>query len=111
MTMRGIRVGAMDRRITLQTATETQDGYGEPVPTWSTLATVWASVRPERASEQFEGDQEHATRQTIFRIRYRSDVNEKTRISYGSQVYDITGIIEIGRREALDLTATVRALP
>ena len=106
-----VSIGRMDRRITLQTATETQNTSGEPVPTWSDLATVWARVTPQSTAESFQDDQEHATRQTVFRIRYRSDVNEKTRISYDSQTYDITGIVEIGRREALDISAVVRALP
>lgn len=105
-----VNIGRLDRRVVIEQAAETQNSSGEAVPTWSELATVWASVRPARTVESVQGDQEHAVRETVFRVRHRTDVTEKMRVSYGGKVYDIAGIVEIGRREALDLTGVVRAL-
>jgi len=105
-----VNIGRLDRRIVIQQATETQNSSGEVISTWSDLATVWASVRPARTVESVQGDQEHAVRETVFRVRRRADITEKMRVSYDGKLYDIAGIVEIGRREALDLTGVVRAL-
>lgn len=37
-------VGKLDRRITIEQATQGVGPYGEPVETWSELATVWANA-------------------------------------------------------------------
>lgn len=108
-----VQIGRLDRRITIQTPTETQDSYGEPVITWSDLTTVWASVTPSssQTGEQFEADQVHAQRASVFRIRFNRNVTEKHRIVYDSDNYDILQIVEGGRREWQDITAVVRELP
>ena len=111
MTLLGMRIGRLDRRITVQVNTTTQDSSGEDIASWATLVIVWAQVSPKAAAESLQGDQVHATAVTEFRIRYRSDVTVATRISYNDQTYDITGVMELGRREGLLITATVRSLP
>jgi len=111
MTLQGMRVGRMDRRITLQTNMPAQDAYGEPIEAWSDIATVWASVAPKSATERFESDQEHAQAQTEFRVRWRAGIDAADRITYNGQVYDITGVIELGRREGLLITGVVKELP
>lgn len=93
----------MDRRIALQSNTHTQNTFGEPVETWSTLATVWCEVVPMRVSEMYLASEERVLKSTIFRIRYRGDVNEKMRILYEGQAYRITGINEVGRNMGLEI--------
>ena len=44
----------------------------------------------------------------IFTIRYRSEVSTKHRISYDGDIYQITGITEIGRKEGQRITAVAR---
>ena len=39
------RAGTLDRRITIQRAVTTQDGYGQPIETWETFAERWAASR------------------------------------------------------------------
>ncbi len=109
MTMRGMRFDRMDRRIRLESYTETQSATGAVTKTWATLATVWASVRRTDASESTAGDQWLGTKNTEFRIRHRTDVSDKVRIVYESNNYDITSVIELGRREGLLISAVLRA--
>ena len=111
MTLRGMVIGRMDRRIIVQVNTPVKDDSGEPIESWAALVTLWAAVTPQSADESLEGDQIHGTAETEFRIRYRSDVDVANRISYNSQFYDITGVVELGRREGLLITAIVRSLP
>jgi SPP1 family predicted phage head-tail adaptor len=97
----------MDRRIVIETPTETQDSTGAAVATWTTLATVWAEVRPMTGKETFTADQVLGDATSIFIIRYRSDITDKMRISYGGNYYDIRYAREIGRREGLEITAQI----
>lgn len=105
--------GNLDRRITIQRATYTQNALGEQIiATWNTLATVWAEVMPVSDGERIRALEVSAEITTRFRIRYSStvaSVNPKDRISYDGRVYDISGVKEIGRREGLEITAAARA--
>ena len=98
-------IGNLDRQITIQTPTLTQDEYGEAVTTWSTLATTWAWVRYKSGGEAIFASKDTATADCIFTIRYRSGITEKLRIVYESVNYDILHIAEVGRRKYMELTA------
>ncbi len=102
-----MRAGDLDRKITIQSATEAQDGYGEAVPTWGTFATVWAKFTPNRGGERFAANQIVAQADGVFRIRWQPGITEKMRVSYDGDIYDIQYIAEIGRHEALDLYARI----
>jgi SPP1 family predicted phage head-tail adaptor len=99
--------GTLDRRIVIQQRTDTRDAGGEPVPTWSTLATVWARVTHLRGTEPFQGQQFNAQRFTVFNIRYRDDVDETMQIVHDGETYDIQGVSEVGRRVGLEITTKV----
>lgn len=102
-----MRAGDMDRQIVIESATETQNGIGEPVATWSTFATVWAQVMPLRGSEYVAAQAINTEIDTIFRVRWLAGVTTKMRVSYGAQYYDIQYLAEIGRRVGLDLLARI----
>ena len=101
-----MRAGPLDRRVTIEAPTPTQNSFGEPVEAWSELATVWARKRDVRASERFTAQQRLAQETAVFEIRFRSDVTPKMRLVEGGKVYTIDGIAEIRRREGLEIAAT-----
>jgi SPP1 family predicted phage head-tail adaptor len=101
-------IGNLDRRIVIQTSTVSRDAYGEAIPTWSTLRTVWAWIRPVAVSEGEKSNKITASDTVRFVVRYRSDYTEKMRIVYNSNTYEIKGIQEVGRREYQELTAERR---
>ncbi len=98
--------GRLDRKITIQELTTTNDEYGEPVESWSDLATVWAEVKQQSAREMWESGKVSEV-EMMFRIRYRSGIDTTNRISYDGDTYDITGVREIGRRDGLEITGRV----
>ena len=104
-----IRAGQLDRRITLQHETESQDATGEPIKTWAAVDTVWAQYVPLRGAELFGAKQLRAEADSKFRIRYRSDVTPENRIVWGGRNWDIVSVSEIGRQEGLDIVAFARA--
>jgi len=102
-----LNAGTLDKRITIQQVQQSQDGTGQPIETWSTLATVWAGIIDSRGDERFRAGQEGANVTRIFRVRYRSDLDEQMRILYDGRYYDIKSIISSGLRglEYIDITA------
>ncbi len=103
----------MDRRIRLDQAQEVRSESGEKVRTWLPLLTTWAERKPLEGSEQFQGKQLAAKVDTRFRIRYRTGVTPGADLQLADlsdgRIYDITSILEIGRREGLELLAFARA--
>lgn len=101
---------SLDRRITIQRAVTTANEYNEEIITWTAIATVWAGLEWSQAhsGEQFEGDQQVVTTRLVFTIRYRTGFDEKCRILYDNEAYDILNIAEIQRRKFERITAEKR---
>ncbi len=103
--------GRLDRRITIQQNTPTQDGAGQPIDSWADLATVWSEVIPVGGSEIFAARQTGAETVKKFRIRWRGDVLRAMRVVYDSDNYDIADVAEdrrFERRQYEIITATAR---
>jgi SPP1 family predicted phage head-tail adaptor len=97
--------GKLDRRIVIKTPTVTQDSHGGKVTTWTTLATVYASVTHLKGREHLVGGQFTPEAEVKFRLRYRSDFDESAQITHDGVAYDILHIAEIGRRRGLEVLA------
>ena len=98
----------LDRLVTIQQLSTTEDAFGDDVQTWVDVAEVFTRVMPRSAQEQFRNDANItvASTTTVFRIRYRDDLDEAMRVVYDGHNWDIEGIIEVGRRDKLDVIAT-----
>lgn len=101
--------GRMDRRVTLQARTVTQDAYGEEIPTWVDIATVWAHRVELRGDERWQALQSVAKTDIKYNIRYMDGLNPMDRLIEGGRVFDIKAVLEIGRREGLEIHAEARA--
>lgn len=104
-----MRSGRLDRRLTLQRRTLTENDYGEPVETWTTLATVWAEKIPVRGAERYASMQTVAEVEERFKIRYRKGLTPLDRVVCDGITYDVLGVLEIGRREGWEILAKGRA--
>lgn len=102
-----MRAGDLDRKIVIQTVTESRSGSGAVTDSWSAFATVWAKVRPLSGREYLAAAQINAEVDTEFTIRWLSGVTPKMRISYDGNIYDIEHIAEIGRREGLKILTRI----
>jgi len=106
-----MRAGPLDRLITIERFTETRDEFNAQVKNWGTLATVWASKSDVSDAERIAAQEAGSTITTRFQIRWSgdvSDVNARDRIAFDGKIYDVSGVKEIGRREGLELTTTLR---
>lgn len=86
--------GAMREQITFQQRSVTRDAYGAEVESLTTLATVWANVRVQRAATALERMDQTTGRETV-RAQYivttwwRSDVFETNVIAWSGKTLDI----------------------
>lgn len=90
------RAGLMRSRITVQTATYSTNAFGEREATWSSSAvgTLWAQVETAQGTERFSSGAERTQLPTLFRVRYRADIDTDNRIQWPStsDVYDIESV-------------------
>lgn len=103
-----MRAGRLDRLITIEQPTTTEDAHGQPIPSWSTYTTAWSDKKEKPGAEYFAAGQEISEQVVVFTIRYYSGITTKMRISYNSKYYDIVGFRELGRAEGLELVAVVQ---
>ena len=92
------RTGVLNKRLTIQQATEVIDTFGEPDQTWSTLAVVWGKVKPISAAETYSAQQVGMTVNHEVWIRHRSGVIPKMRILFGTRTLEIDGVVNLDER-------------
>lgn len=86
------------RKLTLQTRTSAVDGMGSVSETWADLATVWAERKNLRGKDREQAAQIHADAETLFCIRYSTDVSgvsPRHRVSQGGEYFDILEAVEV----------------
>lgn len=109
--MSGLAAGRLDRSLILRKRTVANNALGEPVETFTDLATAKASKTDITDAERVRAQQVGAEVTTRFRIRWSvnwSDLSAKDRCSYDGREYEIVAVKEIGRRNGLEITACAR---
>jgi SPP1 family predicted phage head-tail adaptor len=89
-----IRAGKLRHSITIEQQSGSQDEYGAPGVTWSTFATVRASVEPLQGREFFASQQMQAEVTTRFRIRHLAGVTPTMRVLFSGRSFDISAVID-----------------
>ena len=98
-----LNIGMMNRRITIERATETRKPSGDTLKAWTPVATVRAELIQQSANEFLTGYGEAETGTVIFRVRYRPGITTADRVTFDGTAYGIKEIKTIGRRHALEL--------
>jgi SPP1 family predicted phage head-tail adaptor len=102
-----MRIGKLDRKITIQFRSFSQNDFGESVAAYSSSASVWAMIETQpRGKEKVSNGIETSQQKVNFLIRFSTDVDDVTngdRVLYNSQFYDIESVQEIGRNLSLRL--------
>lgn len=102
-----LNAGELDQRITVQArANDTPDGHGQATAAWvNVLTDIAAKVDTRPGQDLVAAAQEQATLPVTFRIRYRTTINDRMRVLWRGQVYELLGqpINVRGANVALDL--------
>ena len=105
-----MQAGRLNRRCTLQSPSQSVDELGQPIPGWTDVATVWASIRHLSGVEAIKADAVTSTVRASIRIRYRAGVNAGMRVVHNLTAYNITAVMpDVGGREFVDLVCEVVA--
>lgn len=100
-----MRVGQLKHRVTVKYLNSGQDDIGQPVQTWSDLASIWADIRHLNGSESLRADADSSIVKASIRIRRRTDVTPAMRVYHGSTIYEIKAVLpDEQNRERLDLS-------
>ena len=105
-----LSIGELDRRIIIQSPTQTKDAYGDSISTWATAYTVWAKIEWKKSDRDEESQELVNTTDVIFYIRNLGVTIKSTyRIEWEDAIYQINGIKQIdGRVRFLELETKVK---
>lgn len=93
-----IRVGELRERITIKRRTETANDSGTLVAVESTVARLWAHVRPRSGSEQERAGRLEPRAQYMVVIRRRTGISEDDWIEWQGYRMNIRAILDPGPR-------------
>lgn len=98
MTSLSIR---LNKRITIQQQSATQDDAGQPINTWVDVATLWAEIRDVSGREFIAADGQQKQVQTKILIRHREGIESQMRVLHGSNTYNIEAVLGQDNRTLL----------
>ena len=108
-----IAAGALDRRIRIETADLVDDGHQKRAGAWAEVASVAAQFIPARGREARGAAGREELRSASFRVRWSPTIaalGTDCRVIFpaqpGGAAWDVQSIIEIGRREGLEIVCT-----
>lgn len=115
-----MRIGPLDRVISIERRTDTRDEVGQPIPTWERIGTTrWAMKRPVGGTERFSADQFIAREQVEFTVRWAEDLASLSpldRIVYpavseptNAQIFELMAVHDLGRKEGLRIMTARRS--
>lgn len=91
-------VSRLNRKITIQTTTQSLNSYGDTTDAWATYHVAMASVKAYSGREYWNGGQNKTEESWSFRVPYcklAAAVTTKMRISYNGDAYDIQSVINM----------------
>jgi SPP1 family predicted phage head-tail adaptor len=102
-----MRIGDMRKRVVIQRATVAADDFGQDIPTWSNLATVWAQVRPLSGRELVNARQVKDTVSHKITTRQSVTITPADRLVLGTRVFNIESVIKTDElNQWLEILAT-----
>ena len=87
----------LNKRVTIQQQSTAVDEIGQPVVSWSDVATVWADVKDVSGREYIASGAEQSAVLTKITIRKRSGIVSAMRVLHGSGTYGIDAVLESDR--------------
>ncbi|HEY4113828.1 MAG TPA: phage head closure protein [Rhizomicrobium sp.] len=86
----------LNQRVALQSLALTPDGGGGYSATWTTFATVWASIEPLSGNDVFGPDADESRTRYRITIKRRTDVVAGQRITASGRSFAIRAALDDG---------------
>lgn len=100
-----LAAGTLDRRVTISQIVKTQSESGQVNTTWSALLSdIPARIVPTSGGQNFEADQRVSANVYTFQVRYMGVlISAGMRLTYNNEVYNISYVSEIGRKDGFEI--------
>lgn len=85
--------------VSIQRLTQSSDGEGGFTSIWTTVGTMWASVNPIRAIQQYQFKSINVDATHHITTRGYTDINEKDRILFKGRFLEVMTIENIQERD------------
>ncbi len=99
----------MDRWVVFLRKEKAQDAYGAESDDWKPLLACWGAKIPVSGREGFASLQRFAEVTERFRVDFDEQVTPVLRLTCEGRAYDILEVLEVGRREGMEVLAKARA--
>lgn len=86
-------IGQLNSRVVIEQRSTSTDALGQPVETWTTFATLWASIKHASGLETIKAGADASIVKASIRIRYRTDVTAAMRVKHHGTVYEINAVL------------------
>lgn len=87
----GLNAGSLNRRISIQSQSTSQDSFGGPLTTWTTILKTWASIRAATSKEVYaaSGFTSQVTHSITLRYHPELTIRSAYRIDYAGRIFQI----------------------
>ena len=87
--------GKLTRKIAINAQVTAPDGQGGVTVTWSNVANPYACIKPTSGNEKLHSDRLNAEGLATVIIRYRTNIDERMKVTYQGRDYQIRSIVDI----------------
>lgn len=98
-----MRIGELRNYIELQKYVTIKNTIGESNKLYVTYANCWAKISPVSAENREEGQKEIYDLSHIVKVRYNGCINQKDRIKFDNEYYEILEVINYDLRKHYQL--------
>lgn len=90
-----LSAGSLQRRITIQAQTTTQDSYGAEQQTWNDVLSCWASIKAASSREVYAAAGFVSQLSHIVTIRYTTTaITSAMRVLYGTRTFLVQAVVD-----------------
>lgn len=103
-----IGAGDLNRRLTMEAPSESDDGAGGVTRSYAAVATLWANVAPQAMRADIAAASLGAVQRFRIVVRRRDDVTTRHRLRDGDAVYAIVAARTSTDRRFTEIDAALR---
>ncbi|MBV1758134.1 MAG: phage head closure protein [Dethiosulfatibacter sp.] len=87
--------GKLNKRITIESRSKTQNSYGELLDTWTPLKNIWAGIDPLSGRDFVAAKADQSEISHEITVRDGKDIKPNMRVVFGSRIFDIKAVLNI----------------
>lgn len=97
--MASLRIGPLNKQVTVQQRAPGKDSHGQRLQTWTDhLANLWAAIEPVSGRELVAAQAVNAEVSHVVRLRHRAGITAGMRVLYQGRIFDIQAVLDPAMR-------------